>query len=487
MSEGRRRQRGGDNSVKEDKLTKAVRTAVSRRALFRPGASLLLAVSGGADSVALTHAMYELSSELGLHLHIGHLNHALRGREAEEDTAFVRQLAAGLGLAVKMGRADVRGRSRRRGISLEMAAREARYGFLRRAARAFGTDTVVTAHTADDLAETVVLKMARGAGPHGLAGIRWRIDLEGITVVRPLLAATRADVITFLNRRNLSWREDTSNTDLSFLRNRVRHEILPILAARLNPQIGNALRRTADILREEDEWIEQIAEGELAKCRVHGSRAAPALDVVAVAQRPLALRRRMLRRWMAESGLPAELTDHDLVERVARLLERTNGKAEASAPGDRTIVRDYDRLYVDACRGGAVPFRERVRVPGETLLVSPRLRVTTEWRPGIVRSGRGKIGALPARVSLRGSTMAKRVLAVRSWKPGDRMRPLGLDGSKKIQDIFVDEKVPARLRSRIPVFECGGEIVWVPGYRIARDWAVLEPEEDSLQVSVEHL
>ena len=356
---------------------------------------MLVAVSGGADSVALLVGLQRVAPGLGIQLRVAHLHHGLRGAEADADARFVRALAKRLKILCVTGRADVRALARKEKISIEMAARAARYAFLADAARRWGrrggAAAIATAHTMNDQAETVLLRLARGAGLRGLAGIPPE-RLEGeVRVVRPLLGVRRAAIEVFLKEAGQAWREDSSNDDRAMLRNRVRHEVLPLLAARLNPRIVETLARTAEILRGENE------------SRVGASLATPA-------------------------------------------------------------GADKRRPY----KMGSIT----VRVPGETRV--PELGVGVETCEGrkVIRERGKAVGALPARASIAWARLGRRKLVVRSWRAGDRMAPLGMAGSKKLQDVFVDAKVPAARRGRVPVFACGGEIVWIPGYRVARGWEI---------------
>ena len=229
--------------------------SVRKHGLIRRGQHVLVAVSGGADSVAMLLALDELKRLLGIRLTVAHLNHHIRGNEAKKDAEFVRKLAAGLKIPFVGGDADVPRLAKSRGLSIEMAAREARYEFLADAARKKGADVIATAHTADDQAETVLLKLCRGAGSRGLSGIPRETTINGVRVVRPLLDVTRVEIESFLRRKKQAWREDRTNRDTAYLRNRVRHELLPMLESKLNPGIREALLRTADILREEDDLL----------------------------------------------------------------------------------------------------------------------------------------------------------------------------------------------------------------------------------------
>ncbi|MDI6775435.1 MAG: tRNA lysidine(34) synthetase TilS [Verrucomicrobiota bacterium] len=466
-------------------MIRRVRQSIRRHRLCARRDRVLAAVSGGADSVAMLAALRELARPLGIRLAVAHFHHGIRGPNADADARFVRRLAGRLRIRCVMGRADVPQLARRRGLSLEMAAREARYAFLARAARKVRASAVATAHTADDQAETVLLKLTRGAGAGGLAGIARSIKIGGLQVIRPMLDVTRRDVIRFLRERRMAWREDESNRDLSIPRNRVRRRVLPFLERELNPGLRTVLVRTADVLREEDAWLDWVARKGLESCAAPEA-GSPALDASRLRVQPVALIRRVIRLWLVRAGVPAELVDYEAVDRVESLLAGKTGTSRTNVAGAWIAERRYNRLEVrvQACREPRA-FRARVKAPGETLVRGTELLIRAQIGPGLVKDRSGRVGAIPAHATIRRSALGRRALVVRSWRPGDRMAPLGMTGSRKLQDIFTDGKVPVEERRSVPVFECAGRIVWIPGYRVARGWEVLNPRETAVHVRVE--
>lgn len=461
-------------------MLRLVQQAIARECLIRPGQHVLVAVSGGADSVALLHLLSRLARRGRFRLTVVHLNHRIRGAEADGDARFVQALARRLRLACVVGSADVRRQAARRGISLEMAAREARRRFFVTIARRTGADAVATAHTADDQAETVLLRLVRGSGSQGLGGMAPVTMWRNLRIIRPFLALDRREVLRYLKGQGLAWREDPSNGDTVFLRNRVRHEVLPLLEARLNPRVRPALLRTAEILREESRWLEQLTVALSARCMDAGG----GLAIGRWRALPIAAQRRVLRAWLLRPGKVApERLDFDLIERLRRFLQGREGR-RVSLPGLGAVVRTRDRACMeeDRKRPGA-PLVARVRVPGTTVVATAGWRIITRVGPGLTRARPRGPGALPSAASL--GRIPTGALVVRSWKPGDRMAPLGLKGSRKLQDIFVDAKVPRGERHAVPVFEAEGAIAWIPGYRVARGWEVQDPAAPALQISID--
>ena len=456
------------------------------RSLVAPCQHVLLAVSGGADSTALLVAFRELAPAMNLQLTVAHLNHGIRGREADADARFVEDAARGMGVAAVVGRANVPLRARTRGVSLEMAAREARYDFLRRTARQVGADVVATAHTADDQAETVLLRLVRGAGPQGLGGIRADVMLRGMRVVRPMLDVTRSEVVGFLRGCGVSWREDTTNRELSYQRNRVRHEVLPLIESTLNPRVRKSLIRAADVIDQENRWLDTLAAGILAGAgadrRIRGRRVR-ALQTAPLAELPAAARRRVFRLWLASVGVPPETIDFDVTSRIESLLKRKAGGGRTVLAGGWEVRRRYGELVAER-RAVFASFRVSITVPGETEVEQAGIEVRATLAEGVVRDRRSRPGRVPARASISREALGRKRIYVRSWRPGDRVKPLGMRGTRKLQDVLVDAKVPAAERAEVPLFECGGEIIWVPGYCVARGWEVRDPGAPALQLVV---
>ena len=466
-------------------MLQLVQATLARHRLIPDGATVLVAVSGGADSMALLDVLNTVVPRRRWRLAVAHLHHGIRGRSADEDTAFVKRQARTFGLRAIVGRADVPALARRRGISVEMAAREARYDFLARTAKRMGAAVVATAHTADDQAETILLKLLRGAGPEGLSGMPYATVLHDCQVVRPLLDVRRPAILAYLRQRGVPWREDDSNRDVAFLRNRVRHELLPLLETRFNPQVRTALTRLGRIMEAENEWLDALTK-ELME-GVYSADGRGGLSCSALRNLPLAARRRVVRLWLARSGVPQESLDFDAVERVQGLVEREGGQASVSLAGGWAVRRRYGTLVIG--RNPAEPalrrLRIRIAVPGQTILAELGLKVTVRLEPGLVKERGGGPGILPAGATLSAAPWRRRALYLRTWAAGDRMKPFGMKGTKKVQDILVDAKVPRETRDRVLLIECGGEIVWLPGYRIARGWEIADPTRPNLQVTVE--
>ena len=455
-------------------LEERVRRHVADNALFSGVQRLGLAVSGGSDSLALLHLVTPLCRGEGIFVAVLNFDHAIPGEHSDADAEFVRGEASRLGLTFFGERASsiMPGG----GLSLEMAARRARQDFFRRATVRFDLDAIATGHQADDVAETLLLRLLRGAGASGLAGLRPRSELpppvgtdgRPLVLVRPLLAFRREELRAWLRTRKLGWCEDPSNDDEAIPRNEVRHTILPALARRdrgLDETILQ-LAQSADILREEDAFLDGLARRWLSALPPEGGLPLARLRE----ELPLALRRRVARGWLL-GRLGAEAIGF---ESVGRVLALSDG-ASVTLPGGHRVLCTAGELRLDLRSSQATgPKPSPLPVPG-----------VVEWGGFIIKTAlggpivksRAELDTWPASCTLSASRLAGRPLSVRSRQPGDRIEPLGLAGTKKLQDVFTDGKVPAARRDSYPIIVSGDEVLWVPGYRVATSCAVREGEE----------
>jgi len=410
-------------------------------AAVEPGIHILVAVSGGPDSVALLAGLAALAPARGFVLTAGHVDHGLRGAEGAAEAALVARVAGAVGAAVVTRAVAVAP-----GPELESRARRARYQALRAMAREVGAQAIVTAHTQDDQVETLLMRLVRGAGRRGLGGMR---PGRG-RLVRPILGATRADVRRFLAERALPFAIDRSNADLRHLRNRVRRLLVPFLEAEFNPRLGPTLAALAARLRDEDDLLATMATARLvAQCDPDGLRLPP--------DEPPALARRMVREWLDAEGCQTPSAAH--VERIVALA-RGAGRGAVAVPGPGRVVHEGGRLvYRPGREPRAVPFMLPL-APGAGVahpagawrlaLTAPRPRHTEEPLPGDARRALFDADLLPA------------ALEVRAPAPGDRVTIPGV-GTRKLQDVLVDAKIPREARSAVPVLVGAGEILWVAG------------------------
>lgn len=443
--------------------------AAIRRALgpLRParGAYLLVGASGGADSTALACALAEVAATEGWIPVLAHLHHGLRGKAADADREFVRRLAHALSARFVSGRAHVAEAARHSRVSIEMAARMARRRFLATEARRWNAAAILLGHTRDDQAETVLLRLARGASTRGLGGMAPLDTLEEIPLVRPWLEVSRAEVEIWLRARRQPWREDASNRDLAYRRNRVRRRILPLIEELLNPRAKEAMARAARRLREDEAALDKIARRAAARCVTPDG----GWRMASLRRHSPAIRRRLLSDALLRAGYPAEKLEEKLIERIETLLGDRRLENVALGLGWRAVRRERVLRLLREPPPRSRRYRLPQPVPGVAHL--PGAIAVATFDRGYRRNPPPGAGRLPDVAWLdRERALASR-LCWRLWREGDRIRPLGMEGSRKLQDVFTDARTPPSVRRSLPILVSGREVVWVPGYRIARGWA----------------
>jgi tRNA(Ile)-lysidine synthase len=451
------------------RVLNSLQAYIREHSLLRAGDRLGVAVSGGADSVALLRAMLALRKEFGILVSVIHVHHGIRGAEADADAEFVSTLANQRSAELHLHHADVPAYAAKHGLSLEAAGRAVRYEFFR-TILARSLDRIATAHTRDDQAETVLLRLLRGAGTRGLAGVYRTVDFEGddSRVIRPLLGTTRAEIEAYLRELGQPWREDESNADTVFLRNRVRHELLPILERDFNPNVREVLSQTAEVSRdEEDFWSTAVAE-------LLDREPFPVARFVSL---HTALQRRLLRAMSAETGAPLGF---EAVER-ARQAILVGQTGTLAITGELLLELRRDRGAESKFffrRGGSLEqtlsYDYEFQVPGQVEIPEAGIRVHAVSAPSATTGG----------IS---STLAGRVLRLRNWRAGDRFHAQGRGSEKKIKELFQIYRIPPEDRALWPVVECDGDIVWVRGLPPAVKWESKAEEEFSVLLNVSPL
>lgn len=447
--------------------------------LLKAGDRVGVAVSGGADSVALLRLLLELRKKVGFVLSVVHFNHNLRGTESDEDQRFVAELAQRHKLELGCESGDVAAYAAEKHLSLETAAREMRYRYFRQLLLEGRLNRIATGHTLDDQAETVLLKMVRGAGGRGLAGIYPKLNVSSCqpstlssqlrqspeaSIIRPLLGTRRRDLEAYLLALAQSWREDKSNRDLRHMRNRVRHGILPSLERYLNPAVREAFAETAEIARAEEQyWENEVARvlpqvWEAAERRSDRRRDAAAtggvLDQSALVQLPLALQRRLLRAASESLGLQLAFQH---VEEILALC--SNRRGCAVLPHEWVVSWKKSGLWFES--GGEKlkepPYEYCLSVPG-----SIEVRETQSRFDAVLVSGNAFEGYNPEDLLDRELLAAD--LKVRNWRPGDRFWPAHTKVAKKIKELLQERHVTGTERKLWPVVASGADVVWVRGF-----------------------
>jgi len=429
------------------------------------GQSLLVAVSGGVDSVCLLHVLINLREELNLNLHVAHLDHGLRGAEAEADATYVTRLASRLGVPDTIEKRDVTAYKQEHRLSTEEAAREVRYRFLAETAASIGSDMVAVGHTGDDQVETVLMHLVRGSGTRGLVGLRplnrWQSPGgPAITVIRPLLGVSRRETEAYCRRHRLAARTDTSNLSLSPLRNRIRLELLPLLRE-YNPRVAEAVLRTAAIVADDLAFID--AETERLWKKVADMRQnTVVLDRDAFGRLPPLIKRNLLR--LSIERLIGGLKDIEArhIEVVMEALDKPAGK-RLTLPDGLIFAIEYDRYLLTTEPVALSPFpvlegEYRLNIQGQTRL--PGWLVSAAFVDPPPMAEKNKL------VTYVDLEKTGRLLLVRSRRRGDRFMPAGLGHEKKLGVFMIDARIPQAWRDRIPVVCSPQQIVWVAGYRL---------------------
>ena len=448
--------------------------------LLKPGMRLVVGLSGGADSVALLCFLAEQSRELGLVLHAAHLHHGLRGDEADADLEFCRELAAKLGIPFHESRVDTAAEAQRApkssseipvetlpADSIEGTARRLRYQWFRKLLSEVPLDAVATAHTFDDQAETVLAKFLRGAWTEGLSGIHPKLETpEGGSIVRPLLRTTRAQIEAYLRDRNQPWREDSTNRHLTFTRNRIRHELLPLLET-WNPQLRDHLAQMAELAREEEAWWEtevaRLASEVIVRGRPvrGGGRATTtaegvAIDIGRLSVEPLAVQRRLLRYAAAQLEAAPDFAATESLRSLAAA-----GKAGQKLELAHGLHAERTHRELRLRRGPVASGNlqhYKCLIPGE--LSAPAFGISI--RIDLTDEG--------ARSSSNIETGPKATL--RSWKAGDRVHLRYSSGPRKVKEVLERMKVTGEDRSGWPVLEIAGRILWMRGVEVEPDPAI---------------
>jgi tRNA(Ile)-lysidine synthase len=447
---------------------------ISRERLFQAGDRVAVAVSGGADSVALLRLLLELRQELGIVLSVAHFNHGIRGAEADADQQFVMELAGTFGLEMHLGSGDAPAYAREHKVSLETGARELRHRWFGELVGHSKADKVATAHTLDDQAETVLMRILRGAGARGLAGIFPQQEEKHL--VRPLLSVTRSQVEAYLKGIGQTWHEDSTNRDLSHTRNRIRHQLLPLLEKDFNPALRQTLGDLAEVARAETEYWSREVSLLLARMVRPGKpsrsgRSASGKDAQTLAlglapfrALPVAVRRHLLQGIAQQMQVALEFKH---IQQLMELSEAGSWAKKLSLPGGIVVIRTHRELqFMRALQSDAAAgYKYSLPVPGEVnipeLGSTFRARALERLNPEVSRYN---FDALLDRALLAPE------LTIRNWRAGDRFFPAKTRSPKKLKELLQADRLGQRLsadqRKLWPVAESAGEIVWVRGFAV---------------------
>lgn len=453
-------------------LLRQVDYAIRSDNLVQAGDRIVVAVSGGPDSMALLHVLFMLAEERELELIAAHFNHGFRKEESEREADMVAAFAKRLGLPCEVGVCDMPVYIAETGMNAQAAAREKRYSFLFETAASYGAGKIAMAHHADDQAETVLMRLLRGTGPSGLAGIPMRRTEKNLELIRPLLRIYKSELECHCAAYELPVCYDSSNEQRKYFRNRVRLDVMPFLR-RYNDKLPESLNRLADTMRAEDEWMDAETHSrfaELVSVERSGQRIGCTLETHGFIKLPLALQRRLIKLILNYVFSEADLSDFARIETVRSAISRERGESFTIDLHERLkLVRVYDTVRFVPSLPEFEPYVYVITAPDQVLLL-PEAGLALECRLAqaeqtetLAAQAGGGIGTGEAFFDVDRVTFP---LSVRSRQPGDRMEPLGLKGTKKVKDMFIDAKIPPDVRRTVPhVLDATGRILWIPGVR----------------------
>ncbi len=479
-------------------------SCIDKYRMIEDGDVVLVGVSGGIDSITLLYSLYFSRDSLKCNLVAAHVNHGLRGEQSDREAEFVRKIADELKLPSVIEKIDVLGYMAEKGLSKQVAARELRYAFFERTARQYSANKIALGHTADDQAETVLMRMMRGSGARGIAGIK---PVRDGKIIRPLIEIKRDEIIEFVKEKGLKFVEDPSNLEPYYLRNKIRLELIPLLKKEYNPNIIETLREAAEIIGDEDEFLESYCSTILSDIILSPPSPLPPqggeengveyfieIDTLKLKDFHIAIQRRIIR--IALRIIKGDLLKISAVhvEDILNSINKGISGKSLNLPDGIQAIYEYDKLKIkgQGARGkgqeiknkeAEVRFDIPLKIPGETVLSKPKYKFMAE----II----SPVDLVAAGFSLRNKYISffdmdkiKGALRVRNRVNGDIFHPSGMKGSKKLKEFFIDEKIPRIERDSIPLIVSGDTILWVVGKRVSNIGRVNKNTKRIFKVSV---
>jgi len=445
----------------------AIESFITSEKLFGVNAKIIVAVSGGIDSIILTEVLLSLREKFNLGLAIAHVNYGLRGEESDNDESFVRDYAQNKGLHIHVKRADMDNSMLTDTGSFQERARAVRYAFLKDLLGAYGYDYAATGHNANDNAETVFLNFLRGSGPEGLKGIPPKRGF----IIRPLLSVTRKEIESFAQAENLSYREDSSNLSDKYARNVVRNEIFPLIQSKLRKNVRDSINRSSGIIRSVDEYVQELAQEQINRI-VHKART----DEYFIAKDDLHALHPVIADYVIRDVINRFFdtpVSYEITRRVKRLAEAPTGCSVILSSGYRADsesagIRIYKRNEPEELAGSITLEKEYCfdDFTFKSMFVSPD-EVSFDRDKNIEYIDADKI---------------IKPLSLRYWKHGDRIRPLGMNSEKKVSDVFIDAKIPRAYKDRIPILVSPDGIIWICGIQLDDRFKVTKASKNILKL-----
>ncbi|WP_346774018.1 tRNA lysidine(34) synthetase TilS [Brevibacillus sp. SYP-B805] len=458
---------------------------IEQEALLLPGETILVGVSGGTDSTALLHILCALNQhyQYGWKLHALHLNHGFRGREAREDADYVRSLCAEWGVVCHLFERDVSLYMKEKGLGAQEASREIRYALYREVAEEIGASKVALAHHADDQVETVLFRLLRGTGLHGMAGMpkrRWLVE-NRVEVVRPFLSIFRREIEAYCRTAGLTPREDSSNASRKYRRNRLRLDVLPHLES-INPRYREHILQFTQFAQTDEKYLAEASKTALGQVILQREMNKISIAANKFQSCDLALQRRMIPLILSYLSSGTEWSSQH-VEAILDMINGDHPSAELHLPDGITVSRVYNRIRFSRGQSAetTAPYWYDLVIPGTTPIreVGGAIHATVLTSPP-------DMSRLSVHAAVFDMDRLAGKLAVRNRRPGDRLTLFGAAGSKKVKDLLIDAKIPRTVRDRLPLLVADNEIIWVPGVRRAAHAAVNERTTRFLYVVAEY-
>ena len=448
----------------EKKILRTVRETIARHRMFAPGDSVLVAVSGGSDSIALIHILKTIAGEYPFQLAVAHLNHCLRERESDRDAEFVAALARKIDLPFYLEKKDVHAIQRRRRLSPEEAARQVRYEFFDAVASKDGFNKIALGHHSDDNAELVLMNLLRGSGPLGLSGIA---PVRHNKIVRPLIHLKRSEILNYTIENKMAFVTDTTNTDLAYRRNQIRHHLIPELKESYNPAIVDSLNRLGEILQAEDKWMDEALEPFFNECVITRTSDRISLAIPGVKGMDPAAARRIIRKAIFSVKQDLRRITFLHVDAVLELARKDQSYGRLDLPDGVRVVKEAAALIIkmegqESC-ADIIDYRYTIAGEGITLIKEANaaiklVEIGTDEVPDFKDTGKSRVYF--------DRDCLQFPLVVRSFRPGDRFSPLGMVGTQKLKKYFINNKIPAHQSKKCPLLLSADKIIWVAGHRI---------------------
>ena len=439
------------------------------------GSKVLIAVSGGVDSIVLLDMFDKIKQKFNLQLHIVHINHGLRGFESDTDAEFVQKAARKYSLDFNIKKVDTQSFSYSRKVSIEEGARILRYNFFDEVLEKTGFSSVTTAHNIDDQAETILDHLMRGSGIRGLAGIAYSRD----RLIRPLLNISRHEIEAYATREQLKYRTDTTNWELKYKRNRIRYELIPYIRRQFNPKIASILLHTGELFRETEEYLAQQAQLAFEKCLKSKSSREFILDLDQFRSHVMVIRQYIVFHIIDLLNIHKNVVTYQMMDRILSLAQEGRSGTRFSITKSWEVLISRNDLVFHLRHNESFLFE--VNIAERYSLFKGEVEFYTEL---IEKSELPEQFDRSPNIEYVDHDRLKFPISLRNPRPGDRFRPLNMKGEKKLSDFFIDEKVPSYLRGRVPILECADGIIWVCGYRIDDRYKVTESTKSILCLEI---